>query len=110
MAEGMGIFFLKRRKETSFISQGTSAHSPPSALPSGCHWQPGNHIFLVPDIIIIINIVEYLSHLLGFKELKAFHIILSALTWGRRQRRYAAVGGVGWGRTEPMLLFNRWKN
>lgn len=97
------FFFQKRRKETSFISQGTSAHSPPSVLPSGCHWQPGNHIFLVPDIIIIINIVEYLSHLLGFKELKAFHIILSALTWGRRRRRCAAAGGVGQDGTDASI-------
>lgn len=56
--------------------------STPASL-SGCYWQPGNHIFLVPDIIIIINI-GYLSHSLVSKSLKLFLlIILSSLTWWR---------------------------
>lgn len=59
------------------------AQLPTPASLSGCYWQPGNHIFLVPDIIIIINI-GYLSHSLVSKSLKLFLlIILSSLTWER---------------------------
>lgn len=56
------------------------AQLPAPASLSGCYWQPGNHIFLVPDIIIIINI-GYLSHSLVSKSLKLFLlVILPSLT------------------------------
>jgi hypothetical protein len=83
-SSGNGDLKEKKKKRAVFLFPGTlSTQLPTPAFPSGCYWQPGNHIFLVPDIIIIINI-GYLSHSLVSRNSKLFtFIILSSVTWGR---------------------------
>lgn len=105
----------RRRKERCSHFQRTSLHStvqPLSpAFPSGCYWQPGNHIFLDPDIIIIINI-GYLSHFWVSRSLKFFHIHYSfSMNTGKtRGGRSVCVGGWVGKHRELLPLFNRWKN
>lgn len=92
--------FKKKKKERCSCFQRTSLHSTeqplPPAFPSGCYWQPGNHIFLVPDIIIIINI-GYLSHFWVSGNLKLFHTYYSFFmnTGETRGGRSVRVGGFG---------------
>lgn len=63
------------RREALYGARTTS----PAASPSGCYWQPGNHRFPVPDIIIIIN-TGYLSHSFISRNSQIFtSSILSAL-------------------------------
>lgn len=82
---------FKKKKKRNVLLFPAQPLTP--AFPSGCYWQPGNHIFLVPDIIIIINI-GYLSHFLVSRNSKLFTSIISFFTnKGETQGGSVYVGG-----------------